>query len=318
MFINNKILVGKNDKIESYLLPNMANRHGIITGASGSGKTVTVKVLAESFSSCGTPVFLVDVKGDLAGMANPGVNNENIEKRINNLGLNDFTFRSFPTNYWDVYGEYGHPIRTTVSNIGSKLLSRMLNLTDAQEGVLTIVFKIAEDENLELIDLKDLKALLTYVGEKRKDYSLNYGNITTQSIGSIQRNLLELEAEGGDYFFGRPEFDIKDFIHYDANNGNGFINVLHAVSLFQKPTLYATFLLWLLNSLYQTLPEVGDLDKPKLVFFFDEAHLLFSEMPNHIIKQIIQIVKLIRYKGIGLYFLSQSTSAKYSGNTSHR
>lgn len=308
MYINEKILIGKNKEKECYLLPKMANRHGIITGASGTGKTVTVKVLAESFSSARTPVFLVDVKGDLAGMSKPGTNNENIEKRITNLNIENFTFQKFPTNYWDVYGEFGIPIRTTVSNIGAKLLSRMLNLTEAQEGILTIVFKIAQDENLELIDLKDLKALLNYVGEKRKDYSLNYGNITVQSIGSIQRNILELEEEGGDYFFGKPTFDIKDFIHYDPDNGKGFINILHAVTLFQKPTLYATFLLWLLTNLYNTLPEVGDLNKPKLVFFFDEAHLLFSEMPNHMIKQIISIVKLVRSKGIGLYFISQSPS----------
>ena len=308
MYINDKILIGKNDNYDAYLLPKMANRHGLITGASGSGKTVTVKVLAESFSSARTPVFLVDVKGDLASIAKPGINNENIEKRINNLGLENFEFKGFKTNYWDIYKKQGLPIRTTVSDIGSKLLSRMLNLTDTQEGVLTIVFKIAEDENLELVDLKDLKAILTYVGEKRKEYSLNYGNITTQSIGAIQRNLLELVSEGGDYFFGRPSFDIKDFIQYDAFTGDGFINVLDATTLFQKPTLYATFLIWLLTKLYNTMPEVGDLDKPKLVFFFDEAHLVFNEMPSHLIKNITQIVKLIRSKGIGLYFISQSPS----------
>ncbi len=308
MFINNKILIGKSKDNDVYLLPKMANRHGIISGASGSGKTITLKVLAESFSACGVPVFLVDVKGDLAGTCLSGIENENIDKRIKDLNLEDFYFSSFPTTFWDVYGDFGHPIRTTIKNIGPKLLSRMLNLTDAQEGVLTIVFKIAEDENLDIIDLKDLKALLTYVGEKRKDYTLQYGNITSQSIGSIQRNLLSLEDEGGDYFFGKPDFDIKDFIKFDVNNGYGFINILHAVTLFQKPTLYATFLLWLLTNLYNTLPEVGDIDKPKIAFFFDEAHLLFSEMPDHLIKQIIQIVKLIRSKGIGLYFISQSPS----------
>ncbi len=308
MYINDKILIGKNENNSVYLLPKMANRHGIITGASGSGKTITLKVLAESFSSCGIPVFLVDVKGDLAGMCVKGIENENVNKRIQDLNLEDFSFSSFPTEFWDVYGDFGHPIRTTIKNIGPKLLSRMLNLTDAQEGVLTIVFKIAEDENLDIIDLKDLKALLTYVGEKRKDYTLQYGNITSQSIGSIQRNLLSLEEEGGDYFFGKPDFDIKDFIKFDVNNGYGFINILHAVTLFQKPTLYATFLLWLLTNLYNTLPEVGDIDKPKIAFFFDEAHLLFSEMPEHLIKQIVQIVKLIRSKGIGLYFISQSPS----------
>ena len=308
MYINDKVLIGKNDKNDANLILNKANRHGIITGASGSGKTITLKVLAESFSESGTPVFLVDVKGDLAGMCESGSMNENISKRLADLGIEDFEFKNFPTVFFDVYGKCGHPIRTTVSNIGARLLSRMLNLTDTQEGVLNIVFKISEDEGLELIDLKDLRAMLTYVGEKRKDYTLKYGNITLQSIGAINRNLLILEEDGGDFFFGKPDFDVKDFIRYDTNNGFGHINILHAVELFQKPTLYATFLLWLLNSLYQTMPEVGDLDKPKLVFFFDEAHLLFSEMPDHMIKQIIQIVKLIRSKGIGLYFISQSPS----------
>lgn len=308
MYINNKILIGKNETNEAYLLLEMANRHGIITGASGSGKTITLKVLAESFSDAKVPVFLVDVKGDLAGMCNPGTQNENITQRINNLNLENFTFKNFPTRYWDVYEKMGHPIKTTLTNIGPKLLSRMLNLTDAQEGILTIIFKIAEDENLELIDLKDLKALLTYVGEKRQEYKLNYGNITTQSIATIQRNILTLEEESEEYFFGKPEFNIKDFTQYDEFTGQGIINILDGVNLFQKPTLYATFLLWLLTSLYEKMPEIGDPEKPKLVFFFDEAHLLFSEMPNHIIKQIIQIVKLIRSKGIGLYFISQSPS----------
>ena len=315
MYINDKILIGKNDNYEAYILPRMANRHGIISGASGrdnefvailgpsgSGKTISLKVLAESFSSAGVPVFLVDVKGDLAGMCLPGIVNDNISSRINNLNLENFEFKSFPTSFFDVYGKYGIPIRTTINSIGPKLLSRMLNLTEAQEGVLTIVFKIAEDENLELIDLKDLRAILAYVGERRKNYALNYGNITLQSIGSIQRNLLTLEDEGGNFFFGKPALDINDL------NGTGYINILHAATLFQKPTLYASFLLWLLTDLYQKLPEVGDLEKPKIAFFFDEAHLLFSEMPDYIIKQVTQIVKLIRSKGIGLYFISQSPS----------
>ena len=222
--------------------------------------------------------------------------------------MEGFNYEKYPVTYLDVYGKNGHPVRTTVSNIGSRLLGRMLNLTEAQEGVLAIVFKIAEDEKLELVDLKDLKKLLTYVGEKRKDYSLNYGNVTSQSIGAIQRNLLMLEQEGGEYFFGRPSFEIKDLIHYDNNDGRGYINILDAQELFKKPTLYASFLLWLLTEIYNTLPEVGDPKKPKLVFFFDEAHLLFSEMPDYLIKNIIQIVKLIRSKGVGLYFISQSPS----------
>lgn len=307
MYINDKILIGKNDNYEAYILPRMANRHGIISGASGSGKTISLKVLAESFSSAGVPVFLVDVKGDLAGMCLPGIVNDNISSRINNLNLENFEFKSFSTSFFDVYGKYGIPVRTTINSIGPKLLSRMLNLTEAQEGVLTIVFKIAEDENLELIDLKDLRAILSYVGERRKNYALNYGNITLQSIGSIQRNLLTLEDEGGNFFFGKPALDINDFIKTDIN-GIGYINILHAATLFQKPTLYASFLLWLLTDLYQKLPEVGDLEKPKIAFFFDEAHLLFSEMPDYIIKQVTQIVKLIRSKGIGLYFISQSPS----------
>ncbi len=308
MYINNKILIGKNENTEIFIEPKMINRHGIISGASGSGKTITLKVLAESFSNAGIPVILVDVKGDLAGMCFKGESNDDLTNRIEKLKLEGFEYKSFPTKFFDVYEKHGHPIRTTVSNIGPRLLSRMLNLTSAQEGVLSIIFKISEDENLELIDLNDLKSLLTYIGNKRQEYTLSYGNITLQSIGAIQRNLLILEEEGGDYFFGKPNFDIKDLMKYDSNNGYGFINILDATTLFQKPNLYATTLIWLLNELFTNMPEVGDLDKPKLAFFIDEAHLLFSEMPEHLIKQIIQIVKLIRSKGIGIYFISQSPS----------
>lgn len=308
MYKNDKILVGKNENHEANILLNMANRHGLITGASGSGKTITIKVLAESFSDAGVPVFMVDVKGDLAATSLYGEANENVNKRVEKLNLDGFTYKKYPVTYLDIYGKNGHPVRATIFNVGSRLLGRMLNLTEAQEGVLAIVFKIAEDENLALIDLKDLKKILTYVGENRKEYSLNYGNITSQSIGAIQRNLLVLEQEGGDKFFGAPSFQIKDLIHYDNNDGRGFINILDAQELFKKPTLYASFLLWLLTEIYNTLPEVGDPKKPKLVFFFDEAHLLFSEMPEYLIKNIIQIVKLIRSKGVGLYFISQSPS----------
>ena len=308
MYINNKLLIGKNGVSEANLLLNKANRHGLITGASGSGKTITLKVLAESFADASVPVFLVDVKGDLAATSQMGVNNENIAKRLEGLKIDNFEFKSYSTTFFDVYGKNGHPIRTTVSKIGSKLLSRMLGLSDAQEGVLAIIFKIAEDENKELIDLKDLRSMVTYVGDNKKEYSLKYGNISPQSIATIQRNLLELEQEDGEYFFGKPDFDIFDFIKFNPNNGKANINILHSVELFQKPTLYATFLLWLLNYLYDTMPEVGDLDKPKLVFFIDEAHLLFNEMPDHLLKEIIQIVKLIRSKAIGLYFISQSPS----------
>ena len=308
MYLNNRLLIGKNDFSEANLLLNKANRHGLITGASGSGKTITLKVLAESFSDANVPVFLVDIKGDLAATSMDGINNDNIKERIEKLNIDNFEFKNYPTIFWDIYSKNGHPIRTTVSKIGAKLLSRMLNLTEAQEGILTVVFKIAEDENKELIDLKDLRAMLTYVGDNRKEYTLKYGNINSQSIGTIQRNLLALEEDDAEYFFGKPDFDITDFIKFDPNSGRANINILHATELFQKPTLYATFILWLLTTLYNVMPEVGDLEKPKLVFFIDEAHLLFDEIPEHLLKQIIQIVKLIRSKAIGLYFISQSPS----------
>ena len=308
MYLNDKILVAKNAEKEIYLLPKMANRHGIITGASGSGKTITLKVLAESFSNAGVPVFMVDVKGDLAATCKAGVANENVTSRVEKMGLENFDFHAFPVTFFDVYGKNGHPIRTTISSLGARLLARMLDLSDAQEGVLAIVFQIAEDEKLEMIDLKDLQKLLTYVGERRNEYSLKYGNISIQSIGSIQRNLLQLEQDGGAHFFGKPDFNIRDLIRYNTMDGYGYINILDAQELFKKPTLYATFLIWLLTSVYNTLPEVGDLPKPRLVLFFDEAHLLFSEMSSNVVKQIIQIVKLIRSKGVGVYFISQSPS----------
>lgn len=305
MYYNNKIFVGSSDKELSILL-NMANRHGLITGASGTGKTITLKVMAESFSEAGVPVFLADVKGDLAGMCTPGISNDNITERLNKLNIKDFTFKSFPTCFWDIFGINGHPIRTTVKDIGPTILARMLGLTEAQEGVLSIAFKIADDEALELIDLNDLRLLLQYIGDKRSDYTLKYGNVSLQSVGAIQRNLLKLEEQDGKLLFGEPSLDIKDFIKFSTENGHGYINILDARELFHKPTLYATFLLWLLTKLFETLPEVGDLAKPKIVFFFDEAHLLFEDMPDYLIKQVIQIVKLIRSKGIGLYFISQS------------
>ena len=308
MYFNDKILIAKNDEKSIYLIPKMANRHGIITGASGSGKTVTLKVLAESFSNAGVPVFMVDVKGDLAATCKIGVENENIASRVAKMGLENFNFHAFPVTFFDVYGESGHPIRTTISNLGARLLSRMLNLSEAQEGVLAIIFQIAEDENLEMIDLKDLQKMLSYVGEKRNEYSLKYGNISIQSIGAIQRNLLILEQDGGSHFFGKPDFNIRDLIRYNAADGYGYINILDAQVLFKKPTLYATFLIWMLTDIYNVMPEVGDLAKPRLVLFFDEAHLLFSEMSSSVVKQIIQIVKLIRSKGVGVYFISQSPS----------
>ncbi len=307
MYLNNKILVGKNNKgEESNLLLNMMNRHGLITGASGSGKTITLKVIAESLSESGVPVFLSDVKGDIAGTAIIGEENENVAKRIEKLGLTDvFEYKKFPVRFWDIYEEKGHPIRTKISSVGSEILSIMLGLSEAQEGNLAIVFKIAEDENLDLIDLKDLRSALSYVADNKNDYITKYGNITSQSIGVIQRSLLALENQGADKFFGEPSLDIRDFISVNEE-GKGFVNILDAQRLFTSPDLYASFMLWLLIELYNKMPEVGDLDKPKIVFFFDEAHLLFNDMPMYRLKKIVQIVKLIRSKGIGLFFVSQS------------
>lgn len=307
MFINNKLLIGKNDNFEACILPNMANRHGLITGASGSGKTVTLKVMAESFSDAGIPVFLADVKGDLAGCCVAGEASENVLGRLDKLNIdkNLFEFKDYPVRFFDIYGVNGHPVKATIDKIGPSILSIMLGLSEAQEGVLNIAFRIAEDEGLELKDLKDLRMLLQYVGDNSKNYITKYGNITSQSVGVIQRSLLALEQQGADKFFCEPSFEIKDLISYDGNDGRGVINILDAVQLFQSPDLYASFLLWMLTSLFQNLPEVGDLDKPKIVFFFDEAHLLFNGMPAYRLKQIIQVVKLIRSRGIGLYFISQ-------------
>ena len=307
MYLNNKILVGKTkDNKELSILLDKANRHGLITGASGSGKTITLKVMAESFSAAGVPVFLADVKGDLAGTACIGEDSETLQQRIDKLGLTkDFSYDQFPVHFWDLYGQNGHPIRTTVESVGPEILSMMLGLSEAQEGNLAIAFKIAEDEGLKLIDLKDLRSVLQYVAENKNNYTIKYGHITSQSVGVIQRSLLTLENQGADNFFGEPALDIKDFIMSDNATGKGFINILHAVELFQSPDLYASFLLWLLTNLFSTLPEVGDLDKPKIVFFFDEAHLLFNALPAYRLKQITQVVKLIRSRGIGLYFISQ-------------
>ena len=310
MYINNQILIAKNDKKELAILPRLVNRHGIITGASGSGKTTTVKVLSESMSAAGIPVFFVDVKGDLASIAKPGSPGVDfIDKRVNELGLSEegFTFQGFPVTFFDVFKKNGHPIRTTLSDIGPRLLSRMLSLSDSQEGNLAIAFQIAQDENMKLNDLGDLRSLLNYVADNRNDYITKYGNITSQSIATIQRNILMLQQEGGDNFFGKPELQLFDLLQYDMN-GKGFINILDAQELFKKPTLYACFLIWLLNYLYDNCPEVGDLDRPKLALFLDEAHIIFNEMSPELIKNITQIVKLIRSKGIGVYFISQSPS----------
>ena len=305
MLVNNQLLIGKTeDKKELAILPQMANRHGLITGASGSGKTVTLKVMAESFSDAGVPVFLADVKGDLAGTAVKGEVTEAIQKRLDKLAIQDFEAKSFPVRFWDLFGTEGHPLKATVESVGPEVLSIMLGLSEAQEGNLAIAFAIAKDENLALIDLKDLRAVLQYVSENKDKYSTRYGNITTQSIGVIQRSLLALENQGADHFFGQPALEVSDF--FATEDSRGVINILHAVTLFESPDMYAAFLLWLLTTLFSTSQEVGDLDKPKLVFFFDDAHLLFNGMPAYRLKRIVQIVKLIRSRGIGLYFISQS------------
>ncbi len=306
MFIDSRLLIGKTaEGAELSILPQMANRHGIITGASGSGKTITLKVMAESFSDAGVPVFLADVKGDLAGTAVVGEVNESIQKRLDKLGIKGFEAKEFPVRFWDLYGTSGHPLRATVESVGPEVLSIMLGLTEAQEGNLAIAFAVAKDENLALIDLEDLRAVLTYVSENKEKYTVKYGNVTTQSIGVIQRSLLTLENQGANHFFGQPALNIRDFFATEID-GRGVINILHAVKLFESPDMYAAFLLWLLSTLFSDSPEVGDLDKPKLVFFFDEAHLLFNGMPTYRLKRIAQIVKLIRSRGIGLYFISQS------------
>ncbi len=306
MELNGKIWLAKSDE-KVFLEPKMANRHGFIAGASGTGKTITLKVLAESFSQLGVPVFLADIKGDLAGMCKAGVHSESMEKRINKLGIEDWRYRVFPTRFWDIYGEYGHPVRTTVSEMGPMLLSRLMDLSDVQSDVLNLVFKIADDKGLLLIDIKDLKAMLRYVGENRAEFSAEYGNMSAQSLGAIQRSLIALEDEGGVEFFGEPAIDIRDWMQRDEQ-GRGYINVLHSVKLVQNPTLYATFMLFLMSELFEKLPERGDAEKPEMVFFFDEAHLLFSDAPKVLVQKIEQVVKLIRSKGVGIYFISQSPS----------
>lgn len=308
MYENGKIYMGLADGQRVEMYPSMSNRHGLIAGASGTGKTITMKVMAESFSDAGVPVFLCDVKGDVAGICAPGVSNEGMEKRIDKFGIRDtFAYKAYPTTFWDIYQEGGHAVRATVSDMGPELLSRILGLTPAQEGILHIVFRIADDKGLLLIDLKDLRAMLTYVNEHRTEYMMTYGNITPQSVAAILRALLPLEQQGGDLFFGEPALDIRDWMRTDAD-GRGMINVLDCVKLVQNPTLYASFLLWMLSELFESLPEAGDMDKPKLVFFFDEAHMLFRDAPAVLLQKIEQTVKLIRSRGVGVYFVTQSPS----------
>ena len=308
MYENGKIYMGLADGQRVEMALNMCNRHGLIAGASGTGKTITMKVMAESFSDAGVPVFLCDVKGDVAGICAPGVSSEGMEKRIDKFGIRDtFTYKAYPTTFWDIYQQGGHAVRATVSDMGPELLSRILGLTPAQEGILHIVFRIADDKGLLLIDLKDLRAMLTYVNEHRTEYMMTYGNITPQSVAAILRALLPLEQQGGELFFGEPALDIRDWMRTDEN-GRGMINVLDCVKLVQNPTLYASFLLWMLSELFESLPEAGDMDKPRLVFFFDEAHMLFRDAPTVLLQKIEQTVKLIRSRGVGVYFVTQSPS----------
>lgn len=283
----------------------LANRHGLIAGATGTGKTVTLKVLAESFSRIGVPVFLADAKGDVSSLAKPGESNPKFDERIKSLNIDSIPFEASPVVSWDLFGEQGHPIRTTISEIGPLLLARILNLNDTQEGVLSAVFRIADDQGLLLIDLKDLKAMLSYVSEHAADFKAEYGNLSPASLGAIQRNLLALADQGGDKFFGEPALDLIDFLQTDSQ-GRGNINLLAADKLMNTPKLYATFLLWMLSELFEQLPEVGDLDKPKLVFFFDEAHLLFDSASPALLEKIEQVVRLIRSKGVGIYFVTQN------------
>ena len=308
MLIDNRILVGKGET-EAFILPEMANRHGMIAGATGTGKTITLKVMAESFSDLGVPVFLADVKGDLSGCCKPGEMTEKIASRLKGIGIDPegFEMRRYPVRFWDVYGEGGHPVRTTVSEMGAELLARLLNLTDVQTGVLSIAFRVADDNGWLLIDLKDLRAMVAYITEHATELLHTYGNISKQSAGAIQRALLQLEDAGGNLFFGEPAIDLRDWMQTDAD-GRGYINVFHCAKLYQSPLLYSTFMLWLLAELFEELPEVGDPEKPKLVFFFDEAHLLFSDAKKALKGKVEQVVKLIRSKGVGVYFISQQPS----------
>ena len=288
-----------------YLEPSMANRHGLIAGATGTGKTVTLKVLAESFSDLGVPTFVADIKGDLTGMSVPGEPTKHILRSIESMGIENFDYKSYPARFFDVYAKSGHPVRTTISEMGPELLSRLLGLSDVQSGVLRIIFRIADDRGLLLIDLKDLRSMLRYVGDNAAEFKLKYGNVSPVSVGAIQRELLALEDNGGDIFFGEPELDLSDWFDWDEA-GRGVMNILECSELFLHPLLYSTFLLWMLSELYELLPEAGDLDKPKIAFFFDEAHLLFNDAPKALIEKVEQVVRLIRSKGVSVWFITQN------------
>ncbi|EFG1008835.1 helicase HerA-like C-terminal domain-containing protein [Escherichia coli] len=301
------LLIARTPDTELFLLPGMANRHGLITGATGTGKTVTLQKLAESLSEIGVPVFMADVKGDLTGIAQSGTASEKLLARLKNIGVNDWQPHANPVVVWDIFGEKGHPVRATVSDLGPLLLARLLNLNDVQSGVLDIIFRIADDQGLLLLDFKDLRAITQYIGDNAKSFQNQYGNISSASVGAIQRGLLSLEQQGAAHFFGEPMLDIKDWMRNDAN-GKGVINILSAEKLYQMPKLYAASLLWMLSELYEQLPEAGDLEKPKLVFFFDEAHLLFNDAPQVLLDKIEQVIRLIRSKGVGVWFVSQNPS----------
>ncbi|MCR5836841.1 MAG: DUF853 domain-containing protein [Lachnospiraceae bacterium] len=308
MIRDEKIWIANTESGENIsIIPKMANRHGLVAGATGTGKTVTLKVMAESFSEMGVPVFMADVKGDIAGMMNPGTNSEDMQKRIAKFGLAEagFEYKGYPVTLWDIYGKNGIPLRTTISEMGPLLLSRILGLNDLQSDILSIIFKIADDSNLLLIDTKDLKAMLAYVDDHSADFAADYGKISSASIGVITRAIVSLETEGADLFFGEPALNISDWLQIGAG-GKGMINVLASDSLIGNGKLYSTFLLWMLSELFETLPEVGDMSKPKMVFFFDEAHLLFKDTPKALLEKIEQVVKLIRSKGVGVYFCTQN------------
>ena len=306
MYINDmhKVWLATGTK-KVYLEPGMANRHGLIAGATGTGKTVTLKVLAESFSDMGVPVFVADIKGDLSGMCQPGSENKHIRRSIDTMGIENFNYVSYPVQFWDVFGKQGLPVRTTISEMGPELLARLLGLNETQSGVLRIVFRIADDQGLLLLDLKDLRSMLQHVGDNARNYKLTYGNISAQSVGAIQRSLLALEDEGGNVFFGEPSLDLADWLEWDEN-GRGMMNILECSELFQHPLLYGTFLLWMLSEIYEMLPEAGDLDKPKLAFFFDEAHLLFDDAPKALVDKVEQVARLIRSKGVSVWFITQN------------
>jgi len=301
---SDRVFIGKSEKPE-YLLLKLANRHGLITGATGTGKTVTLQILSEGFSAQGVPVFCADVKGDVAGLAMSGESKPFLEERAQKIDFDNYTYEAYPTVFWDLFGEQGHPIRTTVQEMGPLLLSRLMGLNETQEGVLNIAFRLASDEKTPLLDMKDLRAMMVQVSERSSELSAEYGNVSTASVGAIQRRLLVLEEQAAEKFFGEPALEIPDLMR-TADDGRGIVNILAADKLMANPQLYATFLLWLLSELFEELPEVGDPDKPKLVFFFDEAHLLFDEAPDALLQKVEQVVRLVRSKGVGVYFVTQN------------